>query len=306
MDPKIADFITANRRKYTREAITQQLLEAGHDRAAIDATWAALDARDPDEVAGEGFWGRFWLFLVGLNVAVFLLVFLATGMVNSGVLAVVLAIVLAIGALMAWGIVAATGPARMGRTTAMVIGGVIPLIFALLIGGSCYALVGAIGPPPPPPREGVMELQLEPPMSFAGSGAAFCQIDADAIGFSIYAQEGSLGTIDGRRVHASVDSYPTEVGPEGGPSPAPEPGGSSGQSLSIYISLFPRAESDPPRDWTVSPETQLEVDAAPDGASGTVTFDGLESVAFEEAPAPRAGEPLSGTISWQCEEETAP
>ena len=63
MDPRIADFIRDNRRRYTREAIRQQLIEAGHDPAAIDATWAALDAPDPDATAGEGFWGRFSLFL---------------------------------------------------------------------------------------------------------------------------------------------------------------------------------------------------------------------------------------------------
>ena len=301
MDPRIADFIRANRRRYTREVIREQLIAAGHDPAEIDATWAALDAPDPDAVAGEGFWGRFGLFLVGLNVVVFLLVFLLTGMVNSFVLAVVLGVALSVGALTAWAIVAATGPAQMGRTTAMVIGGVIPLVFALLIGGSCYAMVGAIGPPPPPPRQGVMELEIEPPMSFSGSGAAFCQIQADALGFSIYAQEGSLGTIEGRPVHASVDSFSDVVGPEGGPTPAQAPGGEVGSSVNVYVSLFSRTESDPLRDWSVGPDTRFEVDAAPDGLSGTVTFEGLQAVEFD-APQPGAdGDLISGTITWTCE-----
>ncbi|MCA1572752.1 MAG: hypothetical protein LC798_21160 [Chloroflexi bacterium] len=165
MDPRIADFIRANRRRYTRDVIREQLIKAGHAPADIDATWAALDTPDPDAVVGQGFWGRFWLFLIGLNVAVFLLVVVFTGMLASFaqgtfVIAVVLGIALTIGALIAWGIVAATGPAQMGRTTAMAIGGIIPLIFALLIGGSCYAMVGAIGPPPPPAHEGVMELTM--------------------------------------------------------------------------------------------------------------------------------------------------
>src|SRR5688500_1867593 len=175
MDPRIADFIRANRETYTRQAMREQLINAGHDPAAIDATWAALEAPDPDAVVGEGFWGRFWLFLIGLNVAVFLLVFLLTGMVNSVVLAVVLGIALSIGALIAWAIVVATGPAKMGRTTAMAIGGVIPLIFALLIGGSCYALVGVIGTPPPPPNSGVMELRNGPLHELQGSGSDDCQ-----------------------------------------------------------------------------------------------------------------------------------
>ena len=56
MDPRIADFIRDNRRRYTREAIRQQLIQAGHDPAAIDATWAALDAptRTPLPARGSG------------------------------------------------------------------------------------------------------------------------------------------------------------------------------------------------------------------------------------------------------------
>ena len=301
MDPRIADFIRANRRKYTREVIREQLVKAGHDPADIDATWAALDAPDPDAVVGEGFWGRFWLFLIGLNVTVFLLVFLVTGMVNSVVLAAVLGVALGIGALIAWGIVAATGPTQMGRTTAMVIGGLIPIVFALLIGGSCYALVGAIGPPPPPPREGVMELRIEPPLEFEGSGAAFCQVHETFPGFSIYPQQ-ELGAINGRPVHASVDSFPAEGGPEGGPAPAPVPGGEVPHNLNMYVSLQPRSESDPPQEWYIAPGSEVELDASPDGLSGTLTFEGLEPIEFEPDGASGGdGGPISGTITWTCE-----
>lgn len=301
MDPRIADYIRANRKRYNRDVIREQLLKAGHDPAEIDATWAALDAPDPDAVVGEGFWSRFWLFLIGLNVAIFVIVALATGMLNSIVLAVVFGIVLIIGALMAWGIVAATGPAKMGRTTAMVIGGVIPLVFALLIGGSCYALVGSIGPPPPPPREGTMELRIDPPLDFEASGSAFCQPHGGSTGFSVFSNE--LGAIGGRPISVSVDSFPNEVvGPGGGPAPAPEPGGGAVQTASMYVSLQPRSETDPPQEWFVTENSQIDVDAAPDGFSGTVTFEGLEPAAFE-APQPGVvdGGSISGTITWQCE-----
>ena len=303
MDPRIADFIRDNRQRYTREVIRQQLIEAGHDPAEVDATWAALDAPDPDATAGEGFWGRFGLFVVGLNAAVFLLVFLSTGLANSFELAVILAVALSIGALIAWALVAATGPAQMGRTTAMVVGGAIPLVFALLIGGSCYALVGAFGPPPPPANEGVMELEMEGAVTFAGSGAAFCQVQPDGAGFSIYPQEGSLGQIEGRPVHASVDSFSNAVRPEGGPTPAPAPGGEAGRNVNVYVSLPQRNESDPPRDWFTSPDTQLEIDAAPDGLSGTVTFEALEFMTFDAPDAPGVvdEDSISGTITWTCE-----
>ena len=295
MDPRIADFIRDNRRRYTREAIRQQLIEAGHDPAAIDATWAALDAPDPDATAGEGFWSRFWLFLLGLNGTIFLLVFLSTGMVNNFVLAVVFAIALIIGALMAWGVVAATGPAKLGRTTAMVIGGVIPLIFAVLIGGTCYALVGAIGPPPPPAARGVMELQIDPPLAFDGTGAATCQAYSEGSGFSIYSEE--VGRIEGRAVSASFESYGVTVS-DGAPAPAPVPGVE--QNFNLSVSLFPESESDQPRDWFVIPGTQVEVGEAADALSGTVTFEGLG-----RPPDAGVGDPddlISGTLSWTCEE----
>ncbi|MDQ3689586.1 MAG: hypothetical protein M3406_06035 [Chloroflexota bacterium] len=290
MDPRIADYIRANRKKYTREVIREQLVTAGHDPAEIDATWAALDAPDPDAVAGEGFWGRFWLFLVGLNVAVFLIVVLVSGLLNSIVVAVALGIALSIGALMAWGIVAATGPAKMGGTTAIVIGGVIPLVFALLIGGSCYALVGSIGPPPPPAHEGVIELAIEPPLDFDGSGSALCQPHGTSTGFSVFSQE--LGFIEGRAVTVSVDSYATEAGPDGAPAPAPGPGGE--EAPNVFVSLQPRAENDPAREWFATPQARVEIDAAPDGLSGTVTFEELE-------PAEPGADAISGTITWECE-----
>ncbi len=302
MDPRIADYIRANRKKYTREVIREQLITAGHDPSEIDATWAALDAPDPDAVAGEGFWGRFWLFLVVLNVAIFLVVVVASGMLasitqGSFVLAVVLAIALAIGALMAWGIVAATGPARMGRTTAMVVGAVIPLVFALLVGGSCYALVASMGPPPPPEREGVMEVEIGPPLEFDASGSAFCQVAEDVSAFSIYSQE--MGTIDGRELHVFISAFTNEVGPEGGPASAPGPSGEFGQ-VAVSVSLTPRSETDPPQEWVNDPGSEVSMDAAPDGLSGTITFDGLAQPEFVEPAAP-GGEPISGTISWTCD-----
>ena len=117
MDQRIADYIRDHRGKYTREALTQQLLDAGYTREAIDATWAVLDTPDPDDTAGEGFWGRFFLVLIGINVAVLVLVGLGTGSFSSperlGLLAI-LGVALGIGALIAWGVVALVGPIEDG------------------------------------------------------------------------------------------------------------------------------------------------------------------------------------------------
>ena len=290
MDPRIGDFISKNRKKYTREAISQQLIEAGHDPADIDATWAALDTPDPDEaaLAGEGFWSRFFLFLIGLNVAVFLLVLFLTPLfeqltAGGGVVVGVFAVALGIGALISWGIVAAVGPAKLGRTTAVVIGGIIPLVFALLIGGSCFALASAIGQPPLPALSGQMELRIDPPMEFEGSGEAFCQPQRDGTSFSVRAE--GLGTIDGRRVAASVDRYEAQV---------------NESVTTMYVTLVPNAEDGLYSEWSEGPDSRIELDAGGDTQSGTVTFENLAPL--EMGPEIDTGEPISGTITWTCEE----
>ena len=180
-DRRIADYISANRGKFTREAITQQLLDAGYEQGAIDATWAVLDAPDPDDVVGEGFWGRFWIYLIGLNVVAFLLVGVLTQMIpnSTGSLAV-LGIVLAIGAAIALGIVALIHPTRLGAETAIAIGGIVPLIFTLphrrRRATRSSESFGGIAPPP---LSGTLTVQIDPPMSLEATGAASCQPSAE-------------------------------------------------------------------------------------------------------------------------------
>jgi len=75
MEPEIVSYIREHRDTYTREAITQHLLEAGHSQEAIDAAWwrtvdAELAAKEEVEAAtapeppilGQPL---FWLALVG-------------------------------------------------------------------------------------------------------------------------------------------------------------------------------------------------------------------------------------------------
>lgn len=50
MDPKsdpIRDYILANRDRYTREAIREQLLAAGHSADDVDRTWEEVAATQP-------------------------------------------------------------------------------------------------------------------------------------------------------------------------------------------------------------------------------------------------------------------
>jgi uncharacterized membrane protein YcjF (UPF0283 family) len=41
-DPRV-EYLYANRHAYTREALTRQLVEAGHDQAAVEAAWALVE-----------------------------------------------------------------------------------------------------------------------------------------------------------------------------------------------------------------------------------------------------------------------
>ena len=285
IDPRIADYIRKHRAKYTRDAIRQQLLDAGHAPADVDATWAALDARDPDQTAGEGFWGRFVLILLGINVAVFLLVGLLTGLLGNltqgGVILVVLAIALGITALIAWGIVAATRPTHMGQSTALSIGIAIPLIMALLVGGACYAMIGAIGPPP---RQGTLQLDVEAPADISGPVTVTCYVGQDG-GFSISGQrEGSPS------LYVSVDTYSQRTGE------------TTGEVANVSISMMPVSGDDPGVSYSnMNGTAELESDVTGDGIAGSVTFTDLPSDMGGPESEGADGDSISGTITWSCE-----
>lgn len=292
MDPRIAQYIRDYSDKYTREALTQQLLDVGYTREAIDATWAAIEKEGRDDTAGQGFWGRFFLILVGINVAVIVLIGLGTGAFFAperlGLL-VIAAVALTIGALIAWGIVALVGPTRMGRTTAMVIGVAIPLVFALLIGGSCYALLASLGPPP---SSGTLTLQVDPPLSLDATGPARCQASAQGDHYTVYT-ESAMDSSQGP-VSVYVNAYPEGVG---------------GQLIpTVNITL-----GDPERpderfvDYQPgsSPSAGIELEPGSTAMSGSLTFEGfLPGEAFDEQGQPIDrfdADPISGTISWSCE-----
>lgn len=290
MDPRIADYIRANRRTYTREAITKQLIEAGHDPGEIERTWAALDARDADAVAGEGFWGRFALILIGINLGVFLVVGLLTGTLlqigggGGAVILVVFGVALAIGALIAWGIVAATGPTKMSPATALVVGVSIPLLFALLIGGACYALIGAVGPVGPPSRPAVIEADLGPPLDLSGTAQeAGCQTFGSdpAEGVSVFGYFESPGGV----LDISLTVTPDDPG---GRPPA-----------TIWVSSLEPDDTGRTLAWGNEGPDAGEIEVAMTGFDGTVTF--TELPAMQGDPGGDLGDPLSGEISWTCE-----
>jgi hypothetical protein len=293
-DQRIADYISANRRKFTREAITQQLLDAGYEQGAIDATWAVLDAPDPDDVVGESFWGRFWIYLIGLNVAAFLLVGVATQLIPNAVgVAAVLGVLLTIGAAIALGIVAVTRPTRLGRGTAIAIGGIVPLIFTFLIAGSCYALMSSFGPPAPPPLSGTLTLQVDPPLAFETSGAASCQRPPEGESYYSVYTSSPMSSSEGP-VNVFIDFYPQGPGGELAPTVSMsigDPTQAGGQVLDYQPGTGPSAG--------------IELEPGSSATSGSLTFEGfLPAEAFDEEGQPIDrfdADPISGTITWSCD-----
>jgi hypothetical protein len=290
MDPRIADYIRANRKKFTHQAITDQLVAAGHDRAEVERTWAALEAPDPDAVAGEGFWGRFALIVVGINVGVLLLVGLLSGafqqLAQGTVLfLVIFGVILAIGALISWGIVAATGPTKMGPRTAMIIGIAIPLVVALLIGGSCFALIGGLGAGlSGPPINGTMQVELGAPLDLMEELPATCQAEGPdpTAGWSVYA---NMAYEDGTFLDVSINSFPLQPG---GP---PQP--------SVYVSVMRPNEPERPLAWSSdAPGSGADLGDDAGFLQGTLSFDALTPMQDEFG---NVDEPLSGEITWTCQ-----
>lgn len=74
----IADYIRQHRDTYTREAIEEQLLEAGYGRADIEAGWEEVDSppRPQRKAPSVGAW-----VLLGL---LWLLMFLIAGVLQTG------------------------------------------------------------------------------------------------------------------------------------------------------------------------------------------------------------------------------
>ncbi len=292
-DPRIAEFIGANRARLTREAITKRLREAGYAQEAIDATWAVLDTPDADDEAGEGFWGRFWMYLIGLNVAAFLLVGLVTRMIpNSIPLTVVLGIALAIGAFITLGVISLIRPTRLGRGAALAIGALVPLFVTFLIAGACYTLIGSVGPLPPPPQSGTLTVQIDPPLALDVTGFARCQLPSEGQDYYNVYLDSSIPSSAGE-IFVSVNSF-------SGPS-----GGESVPMVSITIGS---PGQDNFVDYQPGPGNGAGIEVQPGSraTAGSVSFDRLmPGEAFDENGQPTGrpsdADPISGTIGWSCE-----
>lgn len=144
MKPEIEAYLREHRSKYTTDALRQQLIAAGHDAAEVDAALREAGATRGEQLSESGGRrGRFWLWAIGLHVGALAVatVWILNGSTSQtyvGIAVVVLGIVLLIGL----GISGLIGRALLGRGMGVAV--VVPLISALLLGGSCMAIAGPV------------------------------------------------------------------------------------------------------------------------------------------------------------------
>lgn len=288
MKPEIRRFLDENA-TYTTEALRRGLLDAGHDPVEVDGALREWEAERSGAGASQGdrrAFGRWALWLhAGALVAMVLLVVLLNGTEAFGI-ALIGAVVLGLFLLLGWAVSSLIGRALLPRT-GLTVALVVPVISAVALSGTCVAIMD--GMTPEPPRTGSVQLTIEAPFSFEGSGTALCPSDAGVNAFGFSGEH--LGTINGRSVSAFVDSFPR------GQAPAPD-----ASDVSLAITLTPISETDPPASWRNTVETRLDLEVSADGASGTITFEGLtpEPIGAPN-PEPTDSEPMSGTLTWTCD-----
>lgn len=288
MDPAIKRYLDEHGATYTRDALHTSLVAAGHDPAAVEAAlgeWEAERARggaDPEKKRTFGRWA------IGLHaaavVAVFLLIVILKGPTAIGV-ALLGCAVLAVALLIGWAISSLIGRALLPRA-GVIVALIVPAISALVLGGTCFALLNtAVGTPP---RQGTVSLEILAPQAFDESGTASCYVDSGTPGVQVNSQQ-PLGTLDGKTVGVSVSWYGDDPN-----NPAP----ASSASISVFLNATGEGEGF--ESFGVTFSTKLEVDVASDSLTGTITFDGLAAEPTGLPSEPPSPEVISGSVSWDC------
>jgi hypothetical protein len=280
MNQEIKRYLDEHGATYTPDALRSALIQAGHDPAEVDAALAEWHANPigPRQKAEFRRW-TIWLHISGL-VAMAILVVALNGIQSAGavpIAAVVLAIFLAIG----WMISALIGGwllPRAGLTVALLV----PAASALLLSGTCVAIMNGLTPPAPHP--GSMELRIEAPTAVQGSGDAQCFLD-DGSSISVNAEQAA--TLDGKPVAVNLMIF-DKAQAQGAPG------------ASLFISIGEGPELAAPRSYSSTDDRQLNVTVASDRLSGEMRFEQLPGDLGEPAPGESQAEPISGSVSWRC------
>jgi hypothetical protein len=289
MDPAIKRYLDEHGATYTRDALRSSLVQAGHDPAAVDAALAewdvALAGAGPD-LEKRATFGRWALGLhVAAVVAVFLLIVALKGTTAIGV-ALLGCVVLGVALVIGWVISSLIGRALLPGA-GVIVALIVPAISALVLGGTCFALLNAaVGTPP---HQGTVSLEILAPRAFEESGAASCYVDGGSSGVQVNSQQ-PLGTLDGKAVGVSVSWYGDDPN-----NPAP----ASSTSISVFLNA--KGEGEGFESFGVIFSTTLEVDVAPDGVTGTIKFVGLAAGPTGAPSEPPSPEVISGSVSWNCE-----
>ena len=148
MDPKIGDYIREHAGTYTREAMSAQLIAAGHDARQVDAALAQSELspiEDTRETGAEST-GPFWRWALAIQLVTLVLVtaWVAAGSEPHGYWSAV-AIFLGVSLLVGVAITGSLGRALLPRT-GLLVALLLPLASALLLGGICLNMMGRIGP----------------------------------------------------------------------------------------------------------------------------------------------------------------
>jgi hypothetical protein len=139
MRPEIEAYLRENGARYTTKALRQQLINAGHDAAEVDAALQETEsARGPQLAATRALRTRFWLLAIGLNlvglVVATIWAFQGASATYAGAVPMVLGFFMLIGL----GIAGLIGSSMLGRGLGVAL--LVPLIVALLLTGACMAM----------------------------------------------------------------------------------------------------------------------------------------------------------------------
>jgi hypothetical protein len=294
--PEIEAYLRDNGARYTTKALRAQLLRAGHEALEVDTALAETEAvrapklRETQDLRGQ-FWGVAFLINLVVLIVVTVLVSQSSSAYASAYAGAVFA-VLGIAMLIGLGISGSIGSSLLPGNR-LLVALVAPAVAALVLGGACYAMMqpgtGSSGSPPETKHPGTMELQIDAPVQFTGSASVTCYTDPDA--FAVSSNE--LGSIGGKLVSVSINAMG---------SPLIQP---SDSERKAYVQIqVADVSAQQIWDFGVSSVADGLPMHAVDGASGSITFEGLTQQPLPGvSPLPDL-DSISGSIIWTCDLES--
>jgi hypothetical protein len=141
---EIEEYIRANRQRYTRDAVTEQLRASGHDSAEIEAAWARVEAATPTvppATAGPG--TTLLAVLLGLGYAFAIVAAGFAAFLGGAVTVLMIAYMVAMiaGGIWSIGRVMRAPSLREGASAIALAAGVSVVVF-IGLSGTCFALLG--------------------------------------------------------------------------------------------------------------------------------------------------------------------